>query len=87
MEVEDFTAMPEALEKFLLPGGIYAVFNYKGSSNDPTIFEYIFGDWLPHSSEYVLDDRPHFEILGDKYRNNDPNSEELIYIPIQPKHK
>lgn len=29
--------------------------------------------WLPNS-DYLLDDRPHFELLGDKYKNNDPNS-------------
>jgi AraC family transcriptional regulator len=38
---------------------------------------------LPLSKEYELDDRPHFEILGDKYKNNDPNSEEEIWIPIK----
>jgi AraC family transcriptional regulator len=37
------------------------------------------------ASNYDLDDRPHFEILGDKYKNGDPNSEEDIWIPIKPK--
>jgi AraC family transcriptional regulator len=31
---------------------------------------------------FEVDDRPHFEILGIRYRNNDPNSEEEIWIPI-----
>jgi AraC family transcriptional regulator len=26
------------------------------------------------------DDRPHFEILGDKYKNDHPDSEEEIWI-------
>jgi AraC family transcriptional regulator len=29
--------------------------------------------------------RPHMELLGEKYRNNDPHSEEEIWIPIEPK--
>jgi hypothetical protein len=28
---------------------------------------------------------PHFEVLGDKYKNNDPSSEEEVWIPIKPK--
>jgi AraC family transcriptional regulator len=39
---------------------------------------------LPNSA-YELDDREHFELLGEKYKNNDPNSEEEIWIPIRPK--
>lgn len=84
VEVTDFENVPTEMETFSLAGGLYAVFDYKGSSNDPSIFQYIFGTWLP-SSEYLLDDRPHFEVLGDKYKNNDPNSEEEIWIPIKPK--
>jgi AraC family transcriptional regulator len=43
---------------------------------------YIFNTWLPKSG-YQLDRRPHFEILGEKYKNNNPDSEEEIWIPIQ----
>ena len=44
----------------------------------------ILTKWLPHSN-YNLDDRPHFNVLGDKYKNNDPDSEEDVYIPIKEK--
>jgi AraC family transcriptional regulator len=44
-----------------------------------TIF---FSTWLP-DSEYRLDVRPHFEVLGEKYKNDDPESEEEIWIPIK----
>lgn len=84
VEVPDFDQVPIEMETFTLPGGLYAVFDYKGSGNDPHIFQYIFGTWLPGSA-YDLDDRPHFEILGDKYKNNDPASEEEIWIPIKSK--
>src|SRR5687768_16177222 len=84
VEVSNFDAIPDGMETFTLKGGLYAVFHYKSSSTDPAIFQFIFGTWLPNS-EYVLDDRPHFEILGDRYRNADPDSEEDIRIPIKPK--
>jgi AraC family transcriptional regulator len=83
-EVTDFGNVPHGLEKFALAGGQYAVFIHKGSSTDDRTFQYIYGHWLPNS-DYLLDDRPHFEILGDKYKNNDLNSEEEIWIPIRPK--
>lgn len=84
MEVANFDHLPEGMETFLLPGGLYAVFDYQGLSNDPTVFQYIFTNWLPNS-DYLLDTRPHFEILGEKYKNNDPASEEQIWIPIKSK--
>lgn len=82
IEVADFDNVPTDMETFTLPGGLYAVFDYKGLSTDSSIFIFIFGTWLP-SSGYDLDDRPHFEILGSKYKNNDPDSEEEIWIPIK----
>ncbi len=84
VEVSDFTAVPQNMETFVLPGGLYAVFHYKGLSSDYSIFRYIFGEWLPNSA-YEIDHRPHFELLGAKYRNNDPDSEEEIWVPVRAK--
>ncbi len=84
VEVLDWEKIPDGLEAFTLPGGKYAVFDYKGSSSDPSVYRYIFGTWLPQS-DFELDQRPHFEVLGEKYRNNDPDSEEEIWIPIRDK--
>lgn len=83
VEVTDFDNVPTEMETFVLPSGLYAVFDYKGPNTDNSIFQYILGTWLPNSG-YVLDDRPHFEVLGDRYKNNDPTSEEEIWIPIKP---
>lgn len=82
VEAVDFGLIPEGMQGFTLKAGLYAVFDYKGASTDPTIFQYIYNEWLPNS-KYLLDDRPHFEVLGEKYENNDPNSEEEIWIPIK----
>jgi AraC family transcriptional regulator len=84
VEVSDFDNVPDEMETFTLEGGLYAVFHYQGLSTDNRIFIYIFSEWLPNS-DYELDDRPHFEILGDKYKNGDPTSEEDIWIPIKSK--
>jgi AraC family transcriptional regulator len=82
VEVADFENIPEGMESYILVGGKYAVFQQKGHSTD--IFQYIFATWLPNS-DYELDNREHFELLGEKYKNNDPNSEEEIWIPIKEK--
>jgi len=84
IEVTDFDNIPAKMESYTLPQGIYAVFKYKGISSDNTIYTFIFENWLPNS-KYDLDNRPHLEILGDKYKNNDPESEEEIWIPIKNK--
>lgn len=81
IEVVDFEAIPHGMQNFILTGGTYAVFDYKGGSADRRIFQYIYGDWLPGSG-YALDCRPHFEVLGATYKTNDPNAEEEIWIPI-----
>lgn len=84
VEVSEFDDVPAGLETFTLRGGLYAVFNYKGSSTDNRVFSYIFTEWLP-ASVYALDARPHFEVLGENYRNADSASEEEIWIPVKPK--
>lgn len=82
IEVSDFEDISINLETFVLPKGLYAIFNYRGLSTDNSIYQYIFDTWLPNS-EYNLDDRPHFEVLDNRYKNNDLDSEEEIFIPIK----
>lgn len=83
VEVPDFSDIPENMETYILKGGLYAVFNYKGKPENGTdFFNYIFRTWLPNS-EFNLDTREHFEILGDKYLRDDDNSEEEIWVPIK----
>ncbi len=81
VQVDSFDHVPPALQTLRIPKGLYAVFKYKGLSSDMSIFQYIFQDWLPNSG-YVLDNRPHLEVLGEKYKNNAADSEEDIWIPV-----
>lgn len=83
VEVANFEQIPEEMESYILTGGLYAVFTHQGSSLDfQRTFQYIFGVWLPNS-DYEVDDREHFELLGEKYKNESPDSEEEIWIPIK----
>jgi AraC family transcriptional regulator len=83
IEVTDFENAPIDVETFILPAGKYAVFLHKGPASEGyKTFQYIFGTWLPNSG-YELDNRPHFEILGEKYKNNEADSEEEVFIPIK----
>lgn len=73
---------PNELATIDLPAGLYAVFTHRGLSTDNSIFQYIFTQWLP-ASPYIVDHRPHFEILSPQYQPNNPRAAETIYIPIR----
>jgi len=83
VEVLDFNLIPDGMKTHTLGGGLYAVFIHKGAASDfNKTFKFIFKSWLLNS-EYELDKREHFELLGNKYKNDDPDSEEEVWIPIK----
>ena len=83
--VPSFDFIPEGMETLEIEEGLYAVFNYKGAQSDAAaFFNTIYTEWLP-SSDYELENRPQFEILGKKYKNNSPAAEEELWIPIKKK--
>ena len=86
VEVDALEHIPDGLALFHLSGGRYAVFAQRRASQSNRIFEYIFSEWLP-GSEFVLDNRPHFDILSAGPKRNDPDAEEEIWIPIASKPK
>ena len=82
-EVSMFENIPPGFKSLLIPKGLYAVFIHKGLPSEfPKTMQYILLEWLPNS-DYQLDNRPHFEILNEKYKNNDPTSKEEVWIPIR----
>jgi AraC family transcriptional regulator len=84
IEVTDFNIVAAGLETFTMPEGLYAVFNYKGPGSAASGFiQKIFINWLPHS-DFCLDERPYFALMGAKYLNEDHNSEEELWIPVKP---
>ncbi len=82
VECNNLDEIPDGMEARILESGLYAVFIHKGK---PSAFaktaQYIYGQWIPQS-KYQLDQRPHFEILGEKYQRNSDESEEEVWIPI-----
>ncbi len=83
IEVKDYNNVPTEMESLTIPESLYAVFLHKGPASDGSKnYNYIFGTWLP-SSEYILDTRPHFAVMGEKYKTNSPDSEEEIFIPVK----
>ena len=83
IEVTNFSDIPDNMETYTLKGGLYAVFIHKGAPSSFQItFQFIFNEWLP-KSEYELDNREHFDLMGEKYKNDNPNSEEEIWVPIK----
>lgn len=86
VEVKNYDFVPEGFEKFEIPAGYYAVFIHKGTSTDfPKTSQYIYGEWIPNS-EYILDDKPHFAVMGDKYLGHEnPETEEEVWVPIKKK--
>ncbi len=84
VEVGSHESIPDGMEALTLPKGLYAAFKHKGpASAFPETAAYIFGQWLPQS-DYELDNRPHFELMGKDYLGpNHPDAEEEVWIPIK----
>ena len=83
IEVNDFNNIPDSMHTLITPRGLYAVFIHKGpASEGPKTYNYIFREWLP-SVNYQLDDRPHFAVMGENYKRDDPESEEELWIPVR----
>lgn len=82
VEVLNFKDIPKGMSSFIIPAGEYAVFLQKGMDASKT-YQMIMTEWLP-TSGYTIDDRPHFQIMGETYKNGSPDSEEDFYIPIKP---
>lgn len=87
VEVQNFDIVPCDMETLTIPEGLYAVFVHKGMASEAfKTYQYIFQTWMPNS-EYKPDNRHHFAVMGEKYKNDSPDSEEEIYIPIKPTGK
>lgn len=83
VEVSTADDIPEAMERYILKGGLYAVFNHIGpASAFAKSMDFIFGHWMPKSG-YKVDDRAHFEVLEEGYNPMGEKAEEEIWIPIK----
>ncbi|MEN2400922.1 GyrI-like domain-containing protein [Flavobacterium sp. MC2016-06] len=86
VEVSNFDHIPSEMEALIIPSGLYAVFIHLGPQTEGhKTYHSIFVEWLPNS-EYTVDNRPHFAVMDEKYKKDDPDSEEEIWIPIKNKN-
>lgn len=75
--------LPAGMERLVIRGGHYAVFDHHGPPSEfPKTHRFIFSEWLP-SSNYVLDERIHFEVLQPGWRADDPEAREEVWIPVR----
>lgn len=85
VEVSEFEDVPVGMSRYIMKAGRYAVFIHKGPAKDfEKTWNYIHFEWLPNS-EYVLDNREHYEILDEGYDPNDTNAQEQVWVPIKSK--
>lgn len=84
VEVKEAGAVPAGMETIVVPEGLYGIFLHKGPATEGIrTIQYIFSTWLP-ASGFLVDGRPHLAVMGDRYRKDDPDSEEELWIPIRP---
>ena len=82
MPVNTIKNIPEGMQEINIESGLYATFIYKGiAANYPKIFQYVLQQWIPENN-YQIDNRPFFEILGEKYKRDAEDSEEEVWIPV-----
>ena len=81
VEVLDMDEIPEIMTSFIIPQGDYAIFKHKGMDASAT-YQKIMTEWLP-TSGYKIDNRPHFQVMGAKYKNGSEDSEEDFYVPVK----
>lgn len=85
MVVSSDDDIPPGMKALKLTGGTYAVFIHMGRSGDfPATLKFILEDWMPRSGYEPDSSRPQYEVLGSKYINDDPASEEEVWFPVKP---
>ncbi|WKN33397.1 GyrI-like domain-containing protein [Porifericola rhodea] len=81
--VKRIVALPQGMVSITIPAGLYARVHYQGKGSEAaSVYQSFFQTWLP-ASGYMLDNRPHFARMGEKYKNEDLTSEEDLFFPIR----
>lgn len=83
VEVQRFEGIPDGLRQYIIPGGLYANFTYKGTpAAFGPVMEALIKEWMP-ANGVEPDHRPFFEQLGPNYHPANPDAEEEVWIPIR----
>ncbi|WP_461536294.1 AraC family transcriptional regulator [Spongorhabdus nitratireducens] len=86
--VTNFDDVPEGMITRELPEQMYARFTHRGAVADlEKTLKYIWGSWLP-KSHYDYVEKPDFELYGNKFNVENPNSSDseiYLHIPVTPR--
>lgn len=83
VEVREGATVPEGMETMQIKGGMYAVFTVPATVG-PEVFQYIFSEYIPKSM-YALDDRVHFDVLGESYQKREEGAKQELWVPVKRK--
>lgn len=72
--------VPDDMIVVQIPAQSYAVFSCTLANLGET-YQQIYGTWLPQSG-YRRASAPEFEVYGEDFNPNDPNSQFSVFIPI-----
>ncbi|ARI77836.1 GyrI-like domain-containing protein [Halobacillus mangrovi] len=85
VEVREFDEKQNELEPIILNGGLYAMFYHHGPASEfHKTLQSFYEEWLP-ASDYLIDEREHFERFTKEYDPLDPNAVEEVWIPVKKK--
>lgn len=80
---EDTDIIPPEMEVRMLAGGLYAVFEHRGSPDEfPQLAHRMYHQWLPRSGFLLDSSRSHFEVLPHDYHPLLPTANEAVWIPL-----
>lgn len=77
------SSAPDGMVRWEIPEQLYAVFPTTLPAISQT-FGDIYGSWMA-TSGYTRTDGPEFELYGDDFDPNNPDSTVYIYIPVKEK--
>ncbi|MGI8314249.1 GyrI-like domain-containing protein [Halobacillus mangrovi] len=85
VEVREFDEKQDELEPIILNGGLYVMFYHHGPASEfHKTLQSFYEEWLP-SSNYLVDNREHFERFTKEYNPMDSNAVEEVWIPVKNK--
>lgn len=83
VEVDENTIPPKNMVLKEISACRYAVFTHKGDvRNLGNTIEYIYGEWLRNCNHELIEHED-FVWYDERFKDNDPNSEVDVYIPIK----
>ena len=82
LETKNLHEKPSVFQELLIPAGLYLRYRYKGHPKlVAKTYQFLLGQYLP-TSKFNLDNRPHFALMGNSYKNDSSESEEDLYLPV-----